>query len=337
MAERGGVLRELIEGDYARVTARLLRAVAGSVSGGEVARLLNALDVEVRRLEAANQRLTADNVVLRALLGEMRTVLGADARLIGEAMPSVQAAGAGAADEVQRQLAFPNMRDDDLARIGVAWNRVEPQALAAAVRYTDSAAWAAELSRYPSVVLETINNQVIRGMAEGWGPRRVAQAIRMLAQGVPARVANTLARTTYLESYRTGTAVVQAQNAAIIERVVRIGTLDDRICLACLSLHGTDVRVGEKIRGHHNCRCTTVAIVRGSERSIQTGAAWFAAQDAARQRRIAGNANYVALRDGAVSLDNFQHEYDDPVFGPMVNQGSLVSILGDGASAFYGQ
>jgi hypothetical protein len=152
---------------------------------------------------------------------------------------------------------------------------------------------------------------------------------------VPRYQANTLMRTLQLTAYRDATAIHQAANANLIARVVRIAALDDRTCLSCLALHGTEVPVGERVDDHYSGRCIGISVVRGREVNVQTGEDWLRGLPEERQRTIMGPAKFEAWKAGAVRLQEFVARRDDPVFGQMVQEASLKGLLGAAGSRTY--
>jgi hypothetical protein len=196
---------------------------------------------------------------------------------------------------------------------------------------------------FQGLTLENVQNIATRGISLGWSPIRIAREIRNTTEGFPSAQANNLMRTLQMTSYRDATRIHQQANVEIIDSVIRVASLDDRTCLSCIALHGTVIWNSEdnanepipRVHDHHQGRCTSVVQVKGRELRVQTGAQWFYAQSEARQRLIAGDANYNALQANAVSLSDFPQEYEDEVFGTMLRESSLQGILGAGAQDYY--
>lgn len=335
------LVRRLLDGEYARVMTPVLNALASSVNSGVVDQRLRELQDEAARLREAGERLTPGNPVLRALLADLDPLLRRNAGRIDVASEDLQISATEAAQSLARQLALPGLSDEALAQLGVVWNQPDAAAVAQLVDYVNSDAFGEQLSDYPADVLTTIRNQAVRGIAEGWNPVKTAEAIRKMAQGVPLAQAQTIARTLQLTSYRDATALQHAANADIITRRIRIAALDRRTCLACVALHGSVLEDGERVRDHHNGRCTEIAEVVGNPRNIQRGADWFAGLPESRQREQRSfaqtPAKFEAYKDGALALDDFVTPYDDDVFGEMVRENSLKGVLGDGARDYYRQ
>jgi hypothetical protein len=220
------------------------------------------------------------------------------------------------------------LSDDVLLRIGVRWNTPDPEAVREIVDITLRPAWSAGVDRFRAGAADAIRNIVIRGVVNGENPLQVAREIRRAVQEIPLYRANTLMRTAQLHAYRVATAAHHQANAELAQTVIRIGTLDNRICLCCLALHGTSMSPGEVVLDHHNGRCTSIMVLRGRPVTVSTGEQWLRAQSEARQRELMGTSAFEAWRAGQVTLRDFVESYSDPVFGAMVHQRSLKSLLG---------
>lgn len=343
-----GTIRRLLDANYVDVAGRTVQAVTNSVTdrNGLIQRRLRELDAEVARLqESGVTRLPADNPVVRALLADLDTVMGRNASRVDAAGDDVQGTAVDAAGELTRQLALPGIGEDQVRLlVGADWASPDPEVVRRLVQYVDMPAWADQLADYTKGVVQTVENQALRGMALGWSSVKTAREIRKVTEGLPAHVANTLMRTLYMESYRSGTAVHQNANVQLIRRVVRIESLDSRICAACVYLHGNVIWDSERNAGepippideHHQGRGTTITDVLGTTVNVRRGEEWFNTLSAERQREIMRNdAAFAAWQAGAVDLKDFVKPYDDPVFGDMVRQASLKDMLGDGAKQWY--
>ncbi|MEM6280580.1 MAG: hypothetical protein AAF787_00185 [Chloroflexota bacterium] len=326
---------DLLDRGYDTATRTLIDALSRSVSGGRVARRLGELDNEVVRLTLEGERLQPDNPVLVALLGDLESELREAATAMRRQSSDLQARAAVASERLTRELALPGLSNAQLVSIGIQWNTPDAEAVNALIGYVGSFQWDAELARFPGLIVGTVRNQAIRGIVSGWSPERAAREIRRVTQGLAPAQANNLMRTLYLQSYRRGAAIHQQANADILEGQIRVGVLDNRTCLACIALHGTRLPVGEVVVDHHQGRCTSIPIVRGRRRNIQTGEQWFnnlspaEKQNMAAFRRSPGKLE--ALNSGRATLQDFVVRYEDSVFGEMVREGSLRNALG-GAS-----
>lgn len=325
----------LLDRGYVNATRQVIGAIARNGSAGVMALRLQQFEAEAQRLADAGERMTADNPVLRALLADFDTALRRNAALVDAAAGDVTQAGVNAARTLTRELALPGLDDRQLAAIGLRWNQPDPEAVAALVDFASKPEWETALAKYQQGVAQVVNNIALRGITEGWGPLRIAREVRRTVEMLPAAQANTLMRTLQLSSYRRATAAHQLANSDILTGQIRIASLDNRCCLACIALHGTRLPLGEVVQDHHNGRCTSISEVRGRPRTVETGEAWLEAQPEERQRAIMGHANFEAWKAGKVKLQDFVQRYEDPVFGPMVREASLRGILGNEARRFY--
>lgn len=323
----GELVGGMLDRGYESAAETALRAIAATANLPIIAQRLSELDAEAVRLAESGEKLRPDNPVLRALVADLEPVLTRAARRMDGIADEITGAASTLAGNATRQLALPGLSNARLVEIGLQWNVPDPEAVARLIGYADKPGWADELAAYPSLTMDTLINQAVRGMVEGWSPLRVADNIRQQATALPLAKARVLTRTLYLESYRSATAAHQLANADILTGQIRIGTLDSRICLCCLSLHGQELPLGEKISDHHAGRCTSIAKVIGRPRTVQTGEEWYNGLTEAEQQEIAGPGAFEALKSGKASLRDFVQPYRDPVFGDMVRQASIAQAI----------
>ena len=329
------LVNELLEADYAATAGRVIGAAFTDGTSGIIQRRVNEVQAEAIRLAALGQKFDADNVTLRALIADVQTQLRTNAQAVGGAGEAVQQSAAALGGTVARQLALPGFTDEDLAQIGVAWNVPDPEALNAAVGFIDNPAWAEEVGNYEPLVLQAIEKVVLRGIFEGWGARRLARNLAERVQTLPVSQADNLMRTLQGQVFREAQLANRNANLDILDGQIRIAALDNRTCLACIALHGETFPANVRIDDHHRGRCTSIPMVRGRDRTVMSGEAWFDSQPEARQLQIAGHANFEAMKAGAATLRDFVQPYQSQVFGDMLRQASLVSILGEQAQEFY--
>lgn len=339
-----GTVQDLINGlldrGYNNTVQPVLNAVARSTNSGLIQQRLKELDAEVARLMEAGEKLNPDNPVLRALLADLKDTMEVNGRVLDGSAETVQQTGMNAAATIQRQLALPGMTDQQLARIGIVWNKPDPEAVAQLIQYAQSDAWTNMLDQYGTNVSDTVLNQAVRGILEGWSPLRTASNIRQLTENMPGYTANTLMRTLQLTSYRDATAASQNANIALVDQVIRIAALDDRTCLSCVALHGSVVWDSEKDGGtpidrvddHYNGRCTCIVQVKGRPPfDIVSGPDWFDSLSPERQAQQASfqesPGKYEAFKTGQVTLQDFVHQHTDDTFGDMVREASLSDAL----------
>ena len=318
------LVSRLLDRGYTRATDQIIRAIVRDSTTGIIAQRLSELDDEARRLADANKRLLPTNPVVRALLADLSDTLSNDARRINDATPDLQQSGIQSANELTRRLALPNVPDDQLRTVlGVSWNTPSEEAVASLIDFADMESWQDELAAYPTRIQATIRNQAIRGVVEGWSPLKTAREIRRTSEALPAHQANNLMRTLQLQSYRTGSAANMVANQDILDGHVRIASLDGRVCMSCVALHGQVLKVGERVDDHHQGRCISIPLVTGRARQIQSGPDWYASLPQEQQLALAGPAKFEALQRGDIRWDEMSEEYTDPTFGRMLRERPL--------------
>ena len=331
---------ELLTGGYDAAAQQVLASMAAELQSGVIDQRLGELLVEAARLDEIGERLSPDNPVYLQLVRDYEGYIQRNEQRITGAAPALTEAGVEASNVISQQLTIAGMPNDVQGLVNRAWNRPDPQAVAALVDFTQDSAFADMLSSYEGSVLDAIRKRVTHGFVNGWGARRSAREIRSLAVGMPVSQAETLLRTMHLVSYRRGTAATHAANARILQPVaLRVAVLDPRTCLTCVALHGTEIPLGEPVADHYQGRCTALAQVRGFNRVVVSGEDWFASLPPERQAEQRAFANtpamFAAYQDGAVQLRDFVQEKTDPLFGEMVFQNSLQGVLGDDARQYY--
>lgn len=320
------LIRQLLDIGYSQAAQATMEAIAAQSTSGVMALRLTQLDEEVERLNADGKKLTSENPVLAAALGELETVLAADAARLNAIAQTIQQSGINSANILVPQITFTGL---PVTPLQMGWNQPDPEAIATAVDFASSDAWNAELAKYQEKAGNVARNTAINGIARGKNPRVIARELRRVIEELPVSSANNLARTLQLSSYRQATAVNQLENAAILTAQIRVATLDSRTCMTCVVLNGDVMEVGEVVLDHHQGRCTAISIVKGYPRSIPSGEDWFNQQDEAEQRKMMGHDAYDLWRQGRFDLRDFVQPYDDDVFGQMVRQKSLKNILAE--------
>lgn len=330
------LLRELLDRGYERAVAPVVNAISADVQpGGLLARRLIDLEQEARRLAAAGERLAPANPFWRAMMSDLTPALRRYAVGIDNTVGLVTADGIVRAEQFTRLITLRGLNDAQLGTLRIGFNRPDPEAIARLVDYTALPAWQDELRAYGPDVEEAINNIAIRGAVEGWGPLRTAETLAQRVEVMPLARANNLMRTLQIQSFRRAQTASAIANNDILSHKVRLSALDDRVCLACLALHGTILALNEEVDDHHQGRCFSVTVLKGDTRLYETGDLVWGSLDETRQQRLAGPANYQALESGAVTLRDYVQPYTDPVFGSMLREASLSGILGESAQQYY--
>ena len=334
------LIRELMDRGFADTAGSVVRAITRSSNSGIIKQRLKELATEAKLLADAGKPLAENNAILRALFADMDDVVAANLDRMRLAAGGLQGDAFSSASLVNRQLMLEGFDDATRLLITAQWNRVDPQVMKELVDFVDKAAWEQQLAQYGDEVTAKIRDIAIRGPLEGWGPNRVANAIVNSVQGkaggagFPQAQAENLMRTLQMQSFRTAQTINRVANADILESQIRISALDGA-CLACVSLHGEHFPIDERIDDHHRGRCTSIPVLSGRPRTIETGQEWWDGRSPQQQLAQAGPANFAALESGAVRLPDYVQPYDDKVFGDMLRESSLSGILGSGAQEFY--
>lgn len=176
---------------------------------------------------------------------------------------------------------------------------------------------------------EQISQGILDMVGQGINPKVIGAWITD-AYGMPLTDSLRMMRTAQLYSYRQANASTQIDNADVLRGGVWCAELDDRVCMSCVALHGTEWPVGAIADDHHNGRCAILPWVKGEPNPIdQTGADWFREQNEATQKSMMGEAKYQAWQDGKFELDKLSREYEDEVFGIMRGETPLKDLISD--------
>lgn len=326
-ATAASVLERLLDRGYTQAVSTTVDALMTQADRGVMAVRLQQFEQRAAELQAAGQRMTPSDPVAQALLSSVESMLQTQAAILNNGAGTAVQQGATAAARATRELALLGADGQTRALIDARWNEPDPDAVRAAVDITLRPAWSAELDKFQDGAGTAIRRILLEGLIAGRSPLDLAERMRQAITDIPLYRANTLMRTAQLTAYRSATALHQAANADLAERIVRVATLDSRICPCCLALHGTTLRPGEPVRDHHNGRCTSIMIVRGRTVNIRSGESWLRDQSPERQRGILGAGGYEQWQAGRVRLNDFVQSYSDPVFGPMVGAAPLQIAL----------
>jgi len=331
------LVNRALDARYRASARRVLAAINQELKGDPLQKMLKRFLAEATHLQAVGAPLTVDNPVFLALLRRVEVTMQRNQQLIASAAGSIQTEAALLGAELTLTLAETVAGQTWGAGLQVVWNRPSPRVLERVIHFIDMPEWAAELGGVSDSVLTTVKNQALLGVARGRNPVTTARAIRRTIQTMPRYQANTLMRTLQLQSYREAAAETQRLNHDVLQYQVRLAAEDDRTCIACIVLSGERYPVGQRIDDHHNGRCVGVPVPIGVDFQIGRGRDWLETLPETRQRRILGTGAYNALQAGAVTLDDFVHTHQDPVFGAMVGTQSLKGLLGNQASQYYGR
>lgn len=166
------------------------------------------------------------------------------------------------------------------------------------------------LAQLPGDAGQRVQDALALGVAAGQGSTQIAETIRGELDGNLTR-ALTISRTETVRAYRAASHRSYGANADVLEGWIWHAALGPRSCACCVAMHGTLHEIEETLDGHPCCRCVPIPWIRvpdgvaGTRKPVETGAAWFARQDAATQEAVLGKAAHEAYRAGEVRLEDF--------------------------------
>lgn len=194
---------------------------------------------------------------------------------------------------------------------------------------------------FSDAVVRQLEEALADGIALGYNPRKVAREMVRRGLGVGLNWALTTARTAQLWSYREATRANYMANSDIVKGWIWYAQLDDRVCMSCVAQHGSHHRVDEVLNDHHNGRCTAIPDVPLARRlglsmpEPTPGPEWFAGLPPAEQARRMGPSMWDAWQAGEFEFGDLSVSYDDPTYGDMLREASLVGLLGERAQEYY--
>ena len=323
--------KRLLNAGYDKESRRVIASITNLP--GDLRRRLGELDVEAARLISQNAQLSSDDPAFKALLYDFEQYMKGNKRLIDDVAGVLQSSGMAAGERLAPALSAINPAT--MANVGIVWNRVSVEALAALVDFIDNPAWEASLNQYVTFGMDSLKNIILNGIRQGWNPLTTAALLRERVGGLPAAMANSMMRTLQLQSYRRGVTASYLANADILDGRIRIATLDTRTCLGCVALHGQRLALDEEIIEHEQGRCTSIALVKGRRYTVLSGVDWFNQQPPGFQQTTMGYAAYAAWKDGKVQLQDFVQTRQSDIYGEMLRVASLRGLMGNDARNYY--
>jgi hypothetical protein len=310
--------------EFVKSLARLWR------TGSALRAAFDEVRAAAETAESRAERLRPDDPSISAFLDALEVELNGLAGALGTATNAIVIAMLSISGSLARQISLPRSRDN-------LWRplRIEDLLRAGLRNYISRPEFAQMLRGFGAASVAQVRRAVTREFMRGTSPLRLALLLQRFARRMPEARAMTIARTLQLQTWRDATVLHYQANSDLVTHMIRVAALDGRTCLACIALHGTRLELGEALQDHYNGRCTAIGVTRFTPRAIETGEQWFRRQPPSFQRRSMGGAAWRAWRAGAVVLDDFVEEVDDPLFGEMVREASLRGILGSAARDYY--
>ena len=271
------IINKHLDAQYKRAFGKQLLQIRylSTNSGSDMVKSLNLLDEEAQGLTESGQPISTDNKKLKTALNAFGAVLAVTGSLIGRNAQAVQDSGIQVAPQSVTARVFMNLTDKmisggldplsakALARYESAIQNAGGQFRIPSARFLStykacdfvhSAEWIAKMEGWGSGYANKTREIFKNGLANGWSPEYTAQKLREVATNIPYSAAENLTRTLQLNSYRQASLEMEKINGNFITGKIRIATLDERTCIACVALHGTPVPLGEAVEDHYRGR-----------------------------------------------------------------------------------
>jgi SPP1 gp7 family putative phage head morphogenesis protein len=171
-----------------------------------------------------------------------------------------------------------------------------------------------------------IGAQLVKGVALGWNPRKIAREMRAAVE-LPLARAQTIARSEALRAYRISTLETYRAHSDIGTQYRWLASKSSRTCLNCLSRDGSLWPTSEIMPVHPNCRCTLIFVTQHTPPPRLTGAQWFEQQSDEVKRGMMPVSAFDLYKSGKIKLKDFEGYKDSRRWGVMTYQRSLREIL----------
>lgn len=219
-------------------------------------------------------------------------------------------------------------------------------------------------SSFTGAAVQAASDALIGGMILGYNPRKIAPMIRD-ALGIQLDRALTISRTEVLRAHREAAHKTYEENADVVKGWRWQASLDGRTCAVCISLHGREFPLSEKMSSHPNCRCVATPITYSWEELGErfgvdwsgvdeagpsfeevakkynmspeqiarykartgTGEDYFKSLKPEEQIRIMGKGRWTAWKDGIINFDEIVKDTWSPEWGAGKTIVSLKEVL----------
>lgn len=188
------------------------------------------------------------------------------------------------------------------------------------------------LQIYGAYHAQQIADALKRILADGVGTREGARTIAEILRAVELALANPLAdalrltRTALLYAQREATRLNYLANSDVISGWQWFATLDDRVCMSCVVMHGTIHSLDETLQDHHNGRCAMIPIVGEPVLDSDAGIQWFESLSEVQQKAMLGVGKFDAWKAGNFDLPAVSVVYNDSVYGDMRREATLKEL-----------
>lgn len=334
--------RQRLLNQEAQATTRLISAYGNIYArmGDQIAELETYISATAGGDLADRQRLR----VLRSLRAQIedevnRFAIFADQEIVLATRQAIQSA---ISDSRQVAGAYFTSRQAQQA-FAAAWDVLPTDAVEAMVGFLadDSPLRTRLVGSLGQAVADSVERNLIDAIGLGFNPRRTAEIIRS-EMGVGLTWALNTARTAQLYAYREATRASYMANSDVVDGWYWFATLgSNRTCMSCINQHGRRYPTDATLTDHHQGRCVPIPIVPLAGRlgipmpEPQPGEEWFNEQPRRTQVELMGPAMYDAWRARKFAFGDLSQPYQDPVYGEMLREASLVGLLGREAERYY--
>lgn len=175
--------------------------------------------------------------------------------------------------------------------------------------------------------IEQTTSALVRGVALGYGPRKIAA---MMRDGIGGGLQRSLviARTEPLRAYRVNK-METWRASGLVEGFQRVASHDRRTCPACLMRDGEFISIQADFAEHPQGRCSIIPCKRRSQlHEWQYGPEWFVAQPASTQVSILGKGRHAAWQAGKFNLRDISAVQQNATWGPSLRARGLAELIG---------
>jgi len=365
-----------LDADFNKSAGKILKQIQAILAdpNGRLQKALIDLDVQVQRLEDLQMDMSKDDpavervlLIYAEILITVQTLIAANAEAIQTTSQLVAIPAVTAKVFIQIATDLVNAGKDPIASLidfqsllkqaNIPWNIPDLTFFTdqAVTSFVDSVEWIARMEQWGKGYANLTRQTTLDGIMQGMNPREIARLLRLHAENIPQAAAENLMRTLQLTSYREASLAMEKINGQFILKKIRIASLDNRTCLACIALHGTELALGQRVDDHYRGRCSEYYVVPGGRehpdfmladspsggRTLvpwQNGTDWFNSLSPARQQQqisfMKSPGKWNAFVAGT-PLSDFVAEHMDDVFGNQIIENSLFGIFGEDASKYY--
>ena len=332
--------------EMVRQGQQAFRRELASKAEAEARRLQRAYTQMLRRLD---EQMALTNLAEEGALYSARTIERMRQQ-VAEALSSltseIEAIARGAENtgiEIGARAGATGMTD---ALGGVRFNQPSVGQIRSLVGYVDSAPFQAAMNSYGPYHADVVADIVIDSVSRGIDPIKTARAVAKYTKNMPLADAIRTTRTVQLWSARSAAHEIFRENADILTGWMWSASKGGNVCMACRARDGQIFPLTATLNGHHLCRCAPVPVtktwrsmgVQGGREVLAdapTGIDLFRRMSDAEQKREMGTAAWLAWKEGRFELDDYARPYQNPIYGEMTGEASLVQLIGPELAQVY--